>query len=212
MGYDPNIRDDESSFRFLTRNYRVLKKLLDANEDIPKAISNNNQYEIAEEVIFALHNYVSSVMSLVQHTRELNKKLYAITNPKALEEIQLEINNRFVNNETHQIIQGLRDYTQHRKLPVVGRVMSFKAINNAPNLETSYYLSTKSLLEWDGWKPIARKALENMISLTLEDQMLGNKSSNIKVNRLTTEHYNQMMEFYNWLFNKRREWMMKRRN
>lgn len=209
MGYDPNIRGDETSFKLLTKNYRAIKRLLDTNEELSKAISNRNQMEIAEEVNFALHNYVSSVMSLVGHTRELNKKLYQEKNPAALEEIQNEINNRFVNNETHQIIQGLRDYTQHLKLPILNRAISFNALGENPSLKAAYYLSTTSLLEWDGWKPLARQALEDMKNFTIEEQILAHNSVNIAINRLVTEHYKQIAEFYEWLFGKRREWMMK---
>ena len=210
MGYDPNIRDDETSFKLLTKNYRVLKRVLDTNEDLTNAISSGFRPEIAEEVIIYLHNYVSSVMSLVSHTRELNKKLYTKAYPKALEEIQQEINNRFVNNETHQIIQGLRNYTQHRKLPIVGRAMSFNVLDNTHTLKANYYLSTDSLLEWDGWKPLARKTLENMKNMTIVEQALENMSVDIAVNPLITEHYKQVTEFYNWLFGKRREWMFRR--
>ncbi len=210
MGYDPNTRADETSFKLVTRNYRVLKRVLDTNEDLTNAITAGFRPEIVEEVNINLHNYVSSVMSLISHTRELNKKLYTKAFPKALEEIQQEINNRFANNETHQIIQGLRDYTQHRKLPVAGRAMSFNVLDNTPSLKVNYYLSTDSLLEWDGWKPLARKSLEDMKRLTTGEHILSNTSSDIAVNRLVTEHYKQMAGFYDWLYGKRREWMMRK--
>ena len=157
-----------------------------------------------EEVGFLLHNYASSAMSLVNHTRNLNKRLYK-SSPQALSEIQSEIDKRFLGSQTHQIIQGLRDYTQHRNLPIVGKVTTFSAWDNKPTLEAAYYLSTESLLEWDGWKPLARQALETMKNLPPETRIMEHKSSNIAVNRLVTDHHNQVAEFYDWLRKKRRE-------
>lgn len=200
-----DIRADEQSFRLLSRNYGELKRLLDKTEDIRTAIKLGSREDIMEEVAFMLHNYASSAMSLVAHTSRLNNKLYKNRNPKALKEIETEIGKRFVDNEIHQIVQGLRDYTQHRKLPIVGRLMSYNAFDHKPKLEAAYYLSTESLLEWDGWKSLAKQKLDKLKSLSLEDRMLKHHTKDIPINTLITDHYKEVSSFYEWLGNKRRE-------
>lgn len=205
--FSRDTREDETSFRLFSRNYSELKRLLDKTEEIQTAIRLTHREDIMEEIAFRLHNYVSSAMSLVEHTRRLNKRLYENRNPEALEEIETEIGKRFVNNETHQIIQGLRDYAQHRKLPIVGRSMSYHALDQTPKLEAAYYLSTESLLEWAGWKPLVKQKLDKLKNLSLEDRFFKYQMKDIPINPLITDHHKEVTSFYEWLGNKRREWL-----
>lgn len=207
--FSRDIREDETSFRLFLRNYAELKKLLNMTEEIKTAIRLPHREDIMEEIAFRLHNYVSSAMSLVEHTRRLNNRLYKNRNPEALEEIRKEVHKRFVNNETHQIVQGLRDYTQHRKLPIVGRSMSYNALDHTPKLEAAYYLSAESLLEWDGWKSLAKHKLDKLKNLSLEDRLLEHQMKDIPINPLITDHHKEIVSFYEWLGNKRREWLKK---
>lgn len=167
-----------------------------------------DRFKVMDEIAFRLHNYVSSAMSLVAHTRRINNRLYKETNSEELKDIKAEIAKRFLKNETHQIIQGLRDYTQHRKLPIVGRAMSYSAYDNKPKLEAAYYLSTESLLEWDGWKSLAKQKLDKLKNLSSQDQSFKNPN-NIPINLLITDHYKEVASFYDWLFSRRREWLLK---
>ena len=207
--FSQDTREDETSFRLFSRNYSELRRLLDKAEEIHTAVRLTHRWDIMEEIAFRLHNYVSSAMSLVEHTRRLNKRLYKNKNPEALEEIEAEIGKRFVNNETHQIVQGLRDYTQHRKLPIVGRSMTFNALDHTPKLEAAYYLSTESLLEWDGWKPLAKQKLDKLKNLSLEDRLFEHQMKDIPINPLIMDHHKEVASFYEWLGSKRREWLKK---
>lgn len=206
------IRENETSFRLFLRNHRELKRLLDITEDLSKAIKLGAKGKqdihriIIEEITFLLHNYVASVMSLVDHTRRLHRERIYKNNPKRLKEIQKEINKRFVNNETHQIIQGLRDYSLHRKLPVVGRAMSFNALDNKPKLEARYFISTEPLLDWDKWKPLAKQKLNKLNSMTNIQMFLERQKKDISINQLVTEHHKEVVSFYEWLGKKQKEW------
>lgn len=204
------IRENEISFRLFLRNYRELKRLLDITEDLHTAIKLGDKEKrnvhniIMEEITFLLHNYVASAMSLVDNTRRHNQRIYEEKYPTIFKEIQEEIDKRFANNETHQIIQGLRNYTLHRKLPVVGRVMY--AYENASNFEAKYSISTDSLLEWDEWKPLAKKKLNELKNLSIEERFIGHLKRDISISQLVTDHHKEVVSFYEWLGNKQKEW------
>ena len=206
---DISIREDETSFRLVSYNYYELKRLLDNTEEINTAVRLMHREDIMEQIGFKLHNYLSSVMSFVEHTRRINKKLYENKYPESLEEIEIEIGKRFVNSETHQIIQGLRDYTQHRKLPVVVRSMSYDALDCTPKLQAAYYLSTESLLEWDNWKPLAKHRLNRLNNTSQKDLLFQHQMKDIPINTLVTDHYKEIASFYKWLGNKRRGGLQK---
>lgn len=200
------IMENETSFRLFLRNYRELKRLLDKLEDLSVAIKQDVNRMVIEEITFLLHNYVASVMSLVAHTRRLHREIIYKKNPKRLKEIKKETNKRFVNNETHQIIQGLRDYSLHRKLPIVGRAMSFNALDNKPKLEARFFISTEPLLDWDKWKPLAKQKLNKLNSMTNIQMMLEHQKKDISINQLITAHHKEVVSFYEWLGNKQKEW------
>ena len=206
------IKANEMSFRLFLRNYYELKHLLNTTEEYRVAIelgSDGKQaihHIVMEEVTYLLHNYVASVMSLVAHTRRHLESLYEEKNPVRLEEIQKEIDIRFVDNETHQIIQGIRNYSLHRKLPVVGRMMHFNALSDKPEIEAKYIIDIASLLEWDGWKPLAKQKLEELINTSDEQVIFENKERVFCINQLITEHHQQVVSFYQWLGKKQKEW------
>jgi hypothetical protein len=87
------IKENELSFRLFLRNYSELQNLLGTYEDLSTAINivdeknKNARLAIMEEITFLLHNYVSSAMSLVDHTRRLHNRIYADRNPDRIKEI-----------------------------------------------------------------------------------------------------------------------------
>ena len=207
-----DIRENDTSIGLFLRNYRELKRLLDKTEDLSTAIKLGDKGKqdihriVIEEITFLLHNYVSSAMSLVKHTNRLHQRIYGNTDPERLKEIQKEIKKRFANNETHRIIQGIRDYTQHRKLPVVGKGIYYYALGNTPELEAEYYISTESLLEWDGWTALAKRKLNKLKNLSIEERFIEHQKKDISINKLATDYHKEVMSFYEWLGNRQKEW------
>ncbi len=126
------------------------------------------------------------------------------SHPERLKAIQTEINKRFVNNETHQLIQGLRNYTLHRKLPAVRGRMSYTAVDNKTDF--TYVISTKSLLEWDGWKPLTKQKLSKLKITSTVQMVKEHQKKDISINQLITAHHKEVVSFYEWLGKKQKEW------
>ena len=94
----------------------------------------------------------------------------------------------------------------HRKLPIIGRAISYNAFNREPELKAYYYINTESLLEWDGWKSLAKKKLKELKNLSFVDRFIEHKSPNISITQLITDHRKDVVSFYKWLVKKRKEW------
>jgi hypothetical protein len=67
------------------------------------------------EVFRLLHNFVASVMTLVEHTRATMRKLYK--GQPFLAEYEARVSQEFDASELAHFVQDLRDYFMHRGLP-----------------------------------------------------------------------------------------------
>jgi len=143
-----------------------------------------------EEIGRLLHNYLASAMSLVDHARRHTKKLYCNDRFfKFFEECDQEIDKRFDNSANHQLAQGLRNYTQHRTLPVVVSVISW---SRDEGLNRTFKVASESLLEWKKWKPLARKKLRQL-------------KDGLPIRQFAEEYYAEVESFYQWLWTKQAE-------
>jgi len=111
-----------------------------------------------------VHNFVSSALTLVEHTRVFMRKHYAGTDLMATYEKQVAAT--FAQSPVAQFIQGLRNYMLHRGLPSSSMFMKFTsnpgATDGSGRAETGVHYDTACLLDWDGWKPVARSYLEQV--------------------------------------------------
>ncbi len=109
-----------------------------------------------------VHNFASSALTLVEHTRVFMRRHYADTNLLAIYEKQVTAT--FAQSPVAQFVQGLRNYMLHRGLPNSSMFMKFEtnpsATDGSGTAETGVHYDTVSLLDWDGWKPVARTYLE----------------------------------------------------
>lgn len=109
-----------------------------------------------------VHNFVSSALTLVEHTRIHMRKHYGGTDFLAAYDTQVAAT--FAQSPVAQFVQGLRNYMLHRGLPNSQMFMTFTAAPGATDgsgtTETGIRISTTSLLNWDGWRPAARTYLE----------------------------------------------------
>lgn len=108
-----------------------------------------------------VHNFVSSALALVEHTRVFMRNHYAGTDLMATYEKQVAAT--FMQSPVAQFIQGLRNYMLHRGLPKSSMFMKFTsnpgATDGSGKAETGVHYDAASLLDWDGWKPMARTYL-----------------------------------------------------
>lgn len=111
-----------------------------------------------------VHNFVSSALTLVEHTRVFMRKHYADTD--LLETYEKQVTATFAQSPVAQFVQGLRNYMLHRGLPNSSMFMTFTAnpgvTDGSGTMETGVRYATATLLDWDGWKPAARAYLQQV--------------------------------------------------
>ncbi|MGE4369674.1 MAG: hypothetical protein AB7E12_08350 [Burkholderiaceae bacterium] len=135
-----------------------------------------------------VHNFVSSSLTLVEHTRVFMRKHYAGTELFAIYEKQVSAT--FANSPVAQFVQGLRNYMLHRGLPNSRMVMKFVtspgATDGSGSMETSVQYDTTSLLDWKDWKSVARIYLERA-------------GEHLDVHEFAQEYLTLVNQFHRWL-------------
>jgi hypothetical protein len=135
-----------------------------------------------------VHNFASSALTLVEHTRVLMRKNYQDTNLLAIYEKQVAAT--FAQSPVTQFIQGLRNYMLHRGLPNSSMFMKFStnpsATDGSGTTETGVHYYTVSLLDWDGWKPVARTYLEQV-------------GEHLDIHEFAQEYLTLVNQFHEWL-------------
>lgn len=184
------------SFKIFRGNYDELIKPLTLLEDKPEAIKlwdvkrKEDLYRVFEEAGRLLFNLLAAAFMLIDHTRRCIDKLYAEKKYEEFnKEYEKEIRERFADNDIHQIAKGLRNYIQHRNLPAVGSEITYTP---ETGLKKAFMISTESLLEWDGWNPIARKKLQTM-------------GKSFPLRMFVEDYFSQVASFHQWLWGKQVE-------
>jgi len=184
------------SFGILHGNYDQLIKLLTLLEDKPQAISlwdvkrKKDLHIIFEEIGRLLFNYLAAAFMLIDHTRRYVDHMYSNSQyANFKQEYEKEIALRFVNNDNHQIAQGLRNFIQHRKLPSVGSTITF---TQETGLNKAFMVAIPSLLEWDGWSGRARAILLS-------------KGDTLRLREFVQQYFQQVESFHKWLWVKQVE-------
>ncbi|MEW6477167.1 MAG: hypothetical protein AB1679_33345 [Actinomycetota bacterium] len=103
----------------------------------------------------ALHNYVASAMTLVDHARRLMR---GRSGPVVDEFQQLKL--AVVERGEVQFVHGLRNFMLHRTVPLIGHRLSFAHVNTPQQtMRSEVSLSVSQLLEWDRWPGPAKDFL-----------------------------------------------------
>jgi hypothetical protein len=103
-----------------------------------------------------LHNYVASAMMLVDHSRHVMRGRVG-----PLQEGFAARKSALLANPEVPFIQGLRNYTLHRSLPLLRHQFGAQQFTT-PDVQygCEVHLSVAQLLEWNGWSAVARRFLE----------------------------------------------------
>lgn len=134
-----------------------------------------------------VHNFAASALTLVEHTRVFMRKHYAGTSVLAAYEAM--ITRTFIQSPVAQFVQGLRNYMVHRGLPNSSMYLNFTSgpdTDGTGTIETGVRFETSSLLDWDNWKSIARKYLEEA-------------GEQIEVHDFASEYMVLVNQFNEWL-------------
>ena len=112
--------------------------------------------EFQARTVRALHNYLASSASLVDHVRRL------------MRDREGEIAERFKRGKKEVLqhpemtfVHDLRNFTLHRKLPFLSHSFSITRVDGEDRMEveSEVLLSTQELLAWDKWTSASRRFL-----------------------------------------------------
>lgn len=135
-----------------------------------------------------VHNFVSSSLTLVEHTRVFMRKHY--TGTKLFETYERQVIATFAKSPIAQFVQGLRNYMLHKGLPNSSMFMKFEANpserDGSGTMETGVQYDTASLLNWKDWKPVARTYLEQA-------------GEHLDIHEFTLEYLTFVKQFHEWL-------------
>lgn len=175
----------------LNRNHDELIGLINRYEHDLEiwAIKNRPMLEaLQKEFLRLLHNYLSSIFSLIEHTYAFRNDL---NNPELdsfyddkLKELKI--------NDSIMFLKDLRIFTQHYKLPFVTAKLSFTAINgkNGEGVsEQKLTLNKDILLKWGNLNPISKAFLDK-------------QDKEIDIKKVIEEHREKIKEFYDSFYNK----------
>lgn len=135
-----------------------------------------------------VHNFVSSALTLVEHTRVFMRKHY--TGTDLISTYEKRVAAIFLQSPVAQFVQGLRNYMLHRGLPNSSMSMKFTsnpgAANGSSTAETGVHYETASLLDWKDWKPVARAYLEKA-------------GEQLDVHAFAQDYLTLVNQFHSWL-------------
>lgn len=175
----------------LNRTYFIVEHNFDDLMEYIKKCQNELIFEIFEngqianntklETLRLLHNYLSSIQSLIDHIRKTNKNI----DSNELNEYYEDEMIKFSKNNLVIFIKNFRNYIQHFKIPLLAQQFHISKLENQKVLtmedidarnakfEFNTFLNKKELLKWDRWnrqsityikKYIGKKELKTIIS------------------------------------------------
>jgi hypothetical protein len=102
------------------------------------------------------HNFVASAFTLVDHTRVFYRELYEPNN--LIPNYQNEINARFVNDGRSAFIDGMRQFFQHKRLPLVNVQLGVQFdVGQEAQTNWGVPISKAELLTFNSWKAVAKQ-------------------------------------------------------
>lgn len=175
------------SFSIFQTNYQELDKLLKAystNYDLVISLMDvkNRQGQDAyyKEVTRLLHNFLSSVKSLVDHTRVFCEMEYKENDFLAI--YRAKVQEEFASKPLVKFVQDLRNYALHKKLPIAGSQFNFSVHSG-----TSHYitLDINDLRDWDKWSAKSKEYIAGLKGTT-----------NLK--DIVDDYFQTTVSFYSW--------------
>ena len=184
------IKSLEASLYVFKRNYKELKSLLIKHSDVKEAVrlrgvgKKPEMRALLYEITRLLHNFVTSVKSLIEHTRIIYREIYE--REKKFPEYQAEVDSRFADNPLAQFVEDLRNYCLHYELPTISSVLHFSQLPPSPIFESRVELKIEELNKYSKWSPLAK-------------EYLSSQDNPINLLNLVDEYYALVEDFYNWI-------------
>jgi hypothetical protein len=174
-----NFVDLSTIITFLTTDPRAAKFYTVENR--------NKLNELGHEVICKIHNYVAAVLSLLEHTRNLYKKLYRGNN--LFPEYQERIDKDFKFDPLSKFVQDLRRYFQHYKSAII---MFRTTLDNNGRPIRNISIPLDDLLAFKDWTEPAQNYLKTV-------------QGRVDVLEVATAYQDRVIAFYNWFRSRQEE-------
>ena len=184
------LQQFQFSLQLLERNYdelRVFLAFITSTRvalEISEVTERWRQHEAMREVLFLLHNFVASALSLVDHSRVMYRELYEPGGH--VPDYQSEIDRRFIADPLTQFVLGLRQMAQHYRLPSVGVQNRFwTQPTGGQQFQSQLRLDVDDLRTFGGWNARAKA-------------YLAQQTDAIDIAALAREYHAHVTEFYDW--------------
>jgi len=187
--------DLEFSFHTLNENYRELKKWEEKYFKNRQSVTYQdfgNWNKFILQLTRLLHNYLAAYSSFIDCMRTPRKKL-AFKDPDFEREFAQKIEQI---GEKAQFIKELRNFSQHKKLPIVSFRLTIVYLKGNESVKPDQLfkdppsLRVDALLAWDGWTSFPKKFL------------LEQSTNELVIIPLITECQKAEEELYNWILQK----------
>lgn len=182
----------------------AVQKVKDPDQGLLLMMENNREagLQAHRELNRHVHNFVSSSLTLVEHTRVFMRKNYLDT--QLLKTYETQVVATFAKSPVAQFVQGLRNYMLHRGLPASSMFMKILSnsgeTDGSGTMETGVHYDTASLLDWKDWKAPARTYLEHagehldIYDFAIEYLTLVNQFHEWLDNTLNSHHLSDLQE------------------
>ncbi len=128
---------------------RMLIKTLEDPSD-PAGIRSYDRrshcHNLLGETVRLFHNFLTSISTLIDHTRNLMKRDFIQANHA--NEYQALVNTTFATDPFAKFMQDFRDYVTHRAIPIVGLTTR---IGKQDDCISEVEIDLKELADWRGW-------------------------------------------------------------
>lgn len=152
----------ELTLRIFRKNFDEWERTIDERQPANpiEALRMMSDRGWAEEYLVELtrtfHNFVATAFTLVDHTRVFYRELYEPNNLIPTYDDQL--NARFRNDGCSAFIDGMRQFFQHKRLPLVNVQLGVQFdVGQEARTNWGVPISKAELLTFNSWKAIARQ-------------------------------------------------------
>ncbi|KRD19893.1 hypothetical protein ASE48_22535 [Mycobacterium sp. Root265] len=150
-----------------------------------RGFSRDTTDEFEKELVRYLHNYLTSVYSLIEAQRVVIRHCWGKRSEFELGEYTEHRKASFETGEA-EFMTELRNYCTHRSTPLPGISTTFSGGRDRPSMMINRLtLDRSALLEWDGWTAPAKA-------------YLGAKDERFDLGPVIESYVNTASEFFNW--------------
>ncbi len=181
-------RHDISVYIF-NRNYQDLvhlRTVLSTNPDVQLLQNSDLIMQVMHEFIRAFHNFMASVMSLVDHTRRIYTHHYESAG--TFTDYPGKKDEYFVNYPLHKFLKDFRNYWLHFQTPNLELEFAPNQDNEKPRYR--FLLKKAELLLYNKWTSESR-------------YFLSQQAQTIDILQLAEKYREKVLEFHEWFQNRR---------